>query len=89
MRDAVQRVVIHVDACLAGQADIGVVHDQPGAIAILVEFVLEISEALQFIGCAGQLHPAGELLHMPHQDRSIDGFAQRVAHCISHGIFSH
>ena len=80
----VERLVVHIDARLAGQADIGVVHDQLGAIAVFVELRLEVAQALQFVRRAGQLHPAGKLLHVAHQDGAVDGFAQRMAHRVAH-----
>ena len=84
MRDAGERLVVHIDARLAGQADIGVVHDEVGAVAVFVELRLEVAQALQLIRRAGQLHPAGEFLHVAHQDGAVDGLAQRTAHCIAH-----
>ena len=80
MRDAGQRMVVHIDTRLARQADIGVVHDQPGPVAVLVQLGLKIAEALQLIRCAGQLHPACKFPHVPHEDRAVDGLAQRMTH---------
>ena len=79
VRDAGERLVVHIDPRLARQADIGVVHDELGAVAVLVELRLEVPQALQFVRRAGQLHPAGEFLHVAHQDRAIDRLAQRTA----------
>ena len=86
MRDAGQRMVVHIDARLARQADIGVVHDQLRAVAVLVEPRLEVAQALQLVRSAGQLHPARQLLHMSHQDRAIDRLAQRTTNRIAHGL---
>ena len=58
---------VDFDAGFAGQADIGVVQDDLGFIAVFIEAGLDVAQAFGLVRGAGQLYPAGEGAAVVHQ----------------------
>ena len=88
VRDAGQSLIVHVHPRATRQADIGIVMQQLRPITELVQPRLDIPQAGQFVRRARQLHPAGEFLHVSHQDGPIDGIAYCAAEWIGHRVAS-
>ena len=82
MGDALELAPIGLDARAAGQADIGVMREELGAIAVSVEAGLQIAEALELLRRPGKLHALGEFDAMAHQLGRADGGAEARNHLV-------
>jgi hypothetical protein len=85
MRDARKLAPVGLDTRSPGQADIGIVRDEFGLVAITIETFPQIVEAFELVGRAGELHALGELDAMGHQFLAADGRAQRGCHVVHAG----
>ena len=67
MGDGGERGAVCFDPGAAGEADIGVVQDDLGGVAVFVEAGLDVAQAFGFVGGAGEFDPAGEGAAVVHQ----------------------
>jgi len=86
MSDALEGAPIGLDTRSPGQADIGIVQDELGSVAIAIETFFQIVEAFELLGRAGELHALGEFDAMGHQLLAADGRAQRGCHVVHAGV---
>ena len=76
------------EAGRAGQTDIGVMAEKGGLVAVSIETMLEVAEAFQLFGGAGELDAKRELFEVPHHDGRADGGTQRFVRRRLHTVHS-